>query len=369
MKPWSSLPPNMSTTARGFFARISSRTWVNQLKTSGRSSPLAMRPSICRRGDRAVSRRRAKERLARDDDERVAGDPDAELPLRREPLALRRRGGVVTGSSARARAHATAVSISSSSDRPSTALSARRGRSSRRAPLTLSSGPVRRARRRASSPRAGSSRTCGARARSGARDRGARRARRRSPTRPSAGAGLPPRSAAGAFVWVSRASPSELEVDERCHALGPHGVGDEKRERENGRLRRDREAREPGHDRSGKRRGRYCEPIPTAIAARTPPVTSGDGSPQAVKSRAMRSHASANESERKKIHAKQTTWKVTKRCQARRPRVHGRSTNPGRSRHQRSATSAVPWIAPQAMNVQPAPCQSPPISIVSMRLR
>jgi hypothetical protein len=30
----------------------------------------------------------------------------------------------------------------------------------------------------------------------------------------------------------------------------------------------------------GKRAGRYCEPIPAAIASRTPPVTSGDASPQ-----------------------------------------------------------------------------------------
>ena len=46
MKSWSSLPPNMSTTARGFLDSITSRTCVNQLKTSGRSRPLAMRPSI-----------------------------------------------------------------------------------------------------------------------------------------------------------------------------------------------------------------------------------------------------------------------------------------------------------------------------------
>ena len=52
---------------------------------------------------------------------------------------------------------------------------------------------------------------------------------------------------------------------------------------------------------SGNRVGRYWEPIPTAIARSTPPVTSSVGSPQAVKSRAMTSQASANESERKKI--------------------------------------------------------------------
>ncbi len=46
MNPWSSLPPNMTTAARGFCSCITSRVCLNQLKTSGRSSPLAMRPSI-----------------------------------------------------------------------------------------------------------------------------------------------------------------------------------------------------------------------------------------------------------------------------------------------------------------------------------
>ena len=40
----------------------------------------------------------------------------------------------------------------------------------------------------------------------------------------------------------------------------------------------------------------------------------------------MMSHASEKESERKKIQAKQTTWKVRKRCHARRQGVDGRST-------------------------------------------
>ena len=45
MKPWSSLPPNMRTTPRGRSFSITSDTCSNQLKTSGRSSPLAIRPS------------------------------------------------------------------------------------------------------------------------------------------------------------------------------------------------------------------------------------------------------------------------------------------------------------------------------------
>ena len=40
----------------------------------------------------------------------------------------------------------------------------------------------------------------------------------------------------------------------------------------------------------------------------------------------MTSQASEKESERKKIQAKQTIWKVRKRCQARRHVVDGRST-------------------------------------------
>ena len=77
---------------------------------------------------------------------------------------------------------------------------------------------------------------------------------------------------------------------------------------------------------SGSLRGRYCEPTPTAIASSTPGVTNADCSPHAVKSRTMTSQASEKESERKKIQAKQTIWKVRKRCQARRRTVDGGST-------------------------------------------
>ena len=120
---------------------------------------------------------------------------------------------------------------------------------------------------------------------------------------------------------------------------------------------------------SGIRDGRYCEPMPTTIAAMTPAVTSGEGSPQAVKSRVIMLHASSNELERKKIHAKHTTLNVDDAVPGASQRRRGSLDEAGRSRHQRSATSAVPWIAPQATNVQPAPCQRPPISIVSIRFR
>ena len=54
----------------------------------------------------------------------------------------------------------------------------------------------------------------------------------------------------------------------------------------------------------------YWPPIPTAIARRTEVVTSGEDWPHAVKSRSRIWPARARESARKKIHAKQTIWKV-----------------------------------------------------------
>ena len=40
-----------------------------------------------------------------------------------------------------------------------------------------------------------------------------------------------------------------------------------------------------------------------------------------------------------------------------------------RDRHQRWPASSPPWMAPQITNVQAAPCQSPPSTIVIIRLR
>ena len=74
--------------------------------------------------DRAALADRAQDRLAGDDDERVARDPDAERLLRRELLARRRLGGSAGSSGAGSGSgSATPVSISSSSERPSAAFS------------------------------------------------------------------------------------------------------------------------------------------------------------------------------------------------------------------------------------------------------
>ena len=44
-------------------------------------------------------------------------------------------------------------------------------------------------------------------------------------------------------------------------------------------------------------------------------MTSGEGSPQRVNSPVIISQATSNVSDRKKIQAKQTTWKVSRRRQ------------------------------------------------------
>ena len=140
MNPWSSLPPNMTTTARGLRFSIVSRTCVNQLKTSGRSRPVAIRPSMASTASNA-----RLPAIARSTDS--PGTTTSESPAIHTRsfffgvnLTRAAGSGVATGGGGVGRGAATAVSISSSSERPSAALSAWRGRSSRSAPETVSSG-------------------------------------------------------------------------------------------------------------------------------------------------------------------------------------------------------------------------------------
>ena len=143
MNPWSSLPPNMSTTARGLSSSMHVADVREPVEDVGPLEP-ARDPSVdaVDGADRRVPGDRAEERLARDDDERVAGDPDAELALRRELHALGGRLRDDDGRRGLRLRRRDGVSISSSSERPSAALSARRGRSRKSASLTFSSGPV-----------------------------------------------------------------------------------------------------------------------------------------------------------------------------------------------------------------------------------
>ena len=142
MKPWSSFPPNMRTTARGFRFSMTSRTCVNQLKTSGRSSPLAIRPSIASAA--STARFPATSRSTDSPGTTTRESPAIHRRSFFSGVNFTRSGGLGRDRRRRlrlGRGATTAVSTSSSSDRPSAALRAARGRSSSNAPLTLSSGP------------------------------------------------------------------------------------------------------------------------------------------------------------------------------------------------------------------------------------
>ena len=73
-----------------------------------------------------------------------------------------------------------------------------------------------------------------------------------------------------------------------------------------------------------------------------------------------------SEPARKKIHAKQTRWKVTIRRRHSTQPPTASSAQP-RSRRNRPIASQSPCNPPQMTNVHAAPCQSPPSSIVASR--
>ena len=241
MNPWSSLPPNMRTTARGLRVSITSRTCVNQLKTSGRSSPLAIRPSIAS----TASTARLPATARRSDSPGTTTSESPAIQRRsfcfgRELHALRRRcGRRHRRRRLRLRRDDGGVDlvVVRAAER---GLERARGRSRRSAPLTLSSGPVTAS---ATSRFQPSGWIVADLCRPGAFRRSATRSPASETTiaDPAECRRRPPSAVRrrGRRV-VSRASPSELEVDERCHALGPHRVDDEERERQHDRLRRDR---------------------------------------------------------------------------------------------------------------------------------
>ena len=164
------------------------------------------------------------------------------------------------------------VSISSSSERPSAAF--------RLPPWLVEEERLAHCRERlgqregevALNPRAGSSRICAPGAR-----RTPTRARKSAyhDRRSGRGGGARPRRFAVADVVVSSAS----RTGSRCWAstLWSHGVDAEQRDREHDCLRVSGSREKRAISTSGRRRGRYCDPIPTAIARRTPPVDELEG--------------------------------------------------------------------------------------------
>ena len=143
MKSWSSLPPNMATTAPGrSLLRILLRTSVNQLKTSGRSSPVAIRPSTLLLA--SIARFPATARRSDSPGTITSESPTVQSRSGWDGEKRVRRGGTETGVcglTSDVGGTATAVSITSSPERPSAAFSPRRGSSRSKAWLTFASGP------------------------------------------------------------------------------------------------------------------------------------------------------------------------------------------------------------------------------------
>ena len=104
----------------------------------------------------------------------------------------------------------------------------------------------------------------------------------------------------------------------------------------------DREPGEARHDdaRDSRREVLRADPDRRSRAA-TPPVTSGDGSPQPVKRPSIMSQAAPNESARKKIQAKQTKWNVDDPCEPEAPR-RPRRRRPARAARATSARRRGP---------------------------
>ena len=129
----------MRTTARGCSVFITFRRCVNQLKTSGRSRPLAILPSTS--PVRAIARLPAVARRSDSPGTMTSESPAIQSRSGREGLNFWRGGGgggsLAAGGSA---GSATAVSIRSSCERPSTAFKPRLGRSRSSAWLTSSRG-------------------------------------------------------------------------------------------------------------------------------------------------------------------------------------------------------------------------------------
>ena len=92
----------------------------------------------------------------------------------------------------------------------------------------------------------------------------------------------------------------------------------------------------------GIQRGQVLRADPDGDREEDPPVTSGAPSPQPVNRPSIMSQAALNESERKKIQAKQTKWNVAIRASQTFRVDVGAVAGPRRSCHQRSEARARP---------------------------
>ncbi len=237
MKPWSSLPPNMRTTASGPLLLhhlghvLEPVEDVRPLETAGDTAV-----DVADRLDRPPLAHRSQDRLARDDDEGVAGDPDPERAGGGELLASRRRRSRVGHGLRHRDTRVDLVVLRAPENRlePSSRLVEEERSADRRERLGNGESDV-------SLPALGLDlrrlpQPLGVQER--ADEEGEKRDGDGGACRVQPPALLVDASAG----MSSSSSASELEVDERGHALRSHGMGGEEHDGEDDCLRRHREA-------------------------------------------------------------------------------------------------------------------------------
>ena len=155
---------------------------------------------------------------------------------------------------------------------------------------------------------------------------------------------------------------------------GPERRDQHERDPDERALRDRRQVREPRHQRQG-----YAAPAGTAFRSRrrwpatTPSVTAlrrlAPGVDEPAEDVAGASRTSRR-GRRPRPRRRRGTSPAAARCgAARSTAARAARARSRRSASQRSTASPTPWMPPQTTNVQAAPCQRPPSSIVSIRLR
>ena len=101
-------------------------------------------------------------------------------------------------------------------------------------------------------------------------------------------------------------------------------------------------------------------------------MTSGEGCPQPLMTRPSTASACAMPEALKNTQPRHTNWNVKKRCTHTRTGPSATAGSPRRTRLERRRCPKLcpaPCSAPHTTNVQAAPCQRPPSTMVIMMLR
>ena len=197
---------------------------------------------------------------------------------------------------------------------------------------------------------------------------------RHGATRGGSGAAARGALARGRGLRVAVATRSELEVDEGRDAGRPEGRDEHQRHPDDRALRDRRQVREPRHQRQGYPRRQVLASDPDHDRQRPRRASPGcDGSPQASKSCRKMSPARVEgvgaEEDPGRADDVERDQPPGVAAQPRRRRLGQPAPLAPLGRASAPRQSPTPWMPPQTTNVHAAPCQRPPSSIVSIRLR